>query len=146
MLKLQKERAKFTGGLDPRLITESISHKLKSARLDSLFSAYDTPDDLKPLQEAGNRLVSVGFTPHSKLYCYVLCGYKGDTFDKAEKRFRETWDAGFMPYAMLYRDDKGEYDKEWRRLQRLYYRPAATRSILKSYRSTEEVKRRILLA
>ena len=46
---------------------------------------------------------------HSQLCCYNLIGFKGDTFSKAgEGGLIQTWDAGFMPYAMLYRDEKGE--------------------------------------
>lgn len=51
--------------------------------------------------------------------------------DAAEKRLRDTWDAGFLPFAMLYRDDVGEVDAEWRKFQRLWARPAIIMSRLK---------------
>lgn len=56
--------------------------------------------------------------------CYNLIGYRGDTFDAAEKRMKQTIKAGFMPYAMLYRDEKGNVNREWRRFQREWLRPA----------------------
>ena len=56
---------------------------------------------------------------------YVLIGYKGDTFDKAEKRLNETLKAGFLPMAMLYRDETGKRDPAWVRFARPWIRPAA---------------------
>ena len=50
-----------------------------------------------------------------KACCYVLIGYRGDTMEAAEKRLRDAWKAGFIPYAMLYRDEKGIVDSEWRK-------------------------------
>lgn len=58
-----------------------------------------------------------------RAYCYVLIGYKADTMESAEKRLREAWAAGFFPYAMLYRDESGETDPDWRKFQRLWVRP-----------------------
>ena len=46
------------------------------------------------------------------------------SFDLAQKRLEQTIQAGFMPYAMLYRDDKGQVDREWSRFQREWLRPA----------------------
>ena len=36
----------------------------------------------------------------------------------------QTIKAGFMPYAMLYRDAEGKVDKEWSKFQREWLRPA----------------------
>ena len=52
-------------------------------------------------------------------------------FQAAEKRLRDAWKAGFIPYAMLYRDEKGIVDSEWRKFQRLWVRPAIVMSQLK---------------
>ena len=77
-------------------------------------------------------LFEAGFTnTHSAMNCYNLIGYKGDTFDKAEKRLQETWDAGFMPFAMLYKNEQGESDHEWRKFQRLWARPMIVRAKMK---------------
>ena len=52
--------------------------------------------------------------------------YPNDTFESAEKRFREIWQYGAIPY----RDRHGETDPQWRKFQRLFARPAIARSIL----------------
>lgn len=127
MLKRQKHRAIFTGGLEPALLQQwqaDILHEVKPARL---YTAYDTRDDLEPLVEMGKKLRSAGFRPASHtMCCYVLCGYDGDSFEDAEKRLAQTMRAGFVPYAMLFRDEDGKYDSEWRRFQREWCRPIIT--------------------
>jgi len=73
-------------------------------------------------------LLDAGFTKASNvLRCYVLIGYhKTDTPEKCIKRFGEAWNAGFMPMAMLYRDQKGDYTKDWRKFQREWANPVIT--------------------
>lgn len=89
------------------------------------FFAYDTPDDYEPLVEAGKMLKEVGFTLKSrKAFAYVLIGYKGDTFGKAEKRLVDTLKAGFLPFAMLYLDHLGKSQSGWNDFQRMWARPA----------------------
>lgn len=127
MLKRQPRRAQFVGGLEAALLTAQMAVKLKELNPDSLFFAYDTPNDLEPLQQAGKLLIGAGFSKKShKMRAYVLCGHKGDTFDKAQARMGDTWRAGFMPMAMLYRDQKGEYSTEWRQFQRQWANPVIT--------------------
>jgi hypothetical protein len=125
MLKRQKQRPQFTGGLEARLITPTIAAKLRELKPERIFCAYDTPDDLEPLRCAGEILREAGFTfAGHRLRAYVLCGYRGDTFEAAECRMRETIDAGFIPMAMVYRDQTGIRDPEWARWQRTWARPA----------------------
>ena len=50
--------------------------------------------------------------------------YHNDTFMAAEERLNQALAAGFIPMAMLYRDNTGEYDISWRRLQGQWARPA----------------------
>lgn len=127
MLSQQKERPQFTGGLEAKLLTPYYAKRLHELRPKSVYFAYDTPDDLDPLIQAGRYLLDTGFTkPSHVLRAYVLIGYRGDTFDKAIERLTATWDAGFFPMAMLYRDQKGGYDKDWRRLQREWANPIIT--------------------
>lgn len=127
MLARQPHRPQFTGGLEAALLTPAMAAQLKALKPESLFFAYDTPNDLDPLVEAGRMLIDAGFTKVSNtLRCYVLIGYKGDTFEKAQRRMGEVWQAGFMPFAMLYRDNDGNFDKEWRRFQRQWANPAIT--------------------
>lgn len=124
MLKRQPQRPIFTGGIEAKLLTDYHAARLRECRTKRLYCAYDTPDDLEPLIEAGNKLRNAGFTIKSHaLCCYVLIGYRGDTFERAEKRLHQTIAAGFVPYAMLYRDDAGAVDVGWRRFQREWCRP-----------------------
>jgi hypothetical protein len=119
MLRKQKKKPIFSGGLDPERMKQWIADFLIETRARFYF-AYDTPDDLEPLYEA--RKLFPKDNTHD-WWCYVLVGYKGDTFEAAEKRIKEVIDIGFWPYAMLYRDDTGVYDKQWRRFQREWTRP-----------------------
>lgn len=132
MLKCQPHRPQFVGGLEAKLLTRNMAERLKSLKPESLFFAYDTPDDLMPLRQAGMFLIDAGFTRGSHdLNCYVLCGYTGDTFEKAENRMWETWKAGFVPMAMLFRDQKGDYSNKWKQFQREWANPTIRGSKLK---------------
>ena len=125
MLKHQPERPKFTGGLEAKELKPWHCDLLREAKTRKLYFAYDTPDDYKPLVEAGKMLRAAGITVQSHAAaCYCLIGYKGDTFEKAQERMEQTIKAGFMPYAMLYRDAEGKVDKEWSKFQREWLRPA----------------------
>lgn len=55
-------------------------------------------------------------------------GHEAYSCDIAEKRMTDAMVAGFLPYAMLYRDEKGERDPEWMKFQREWLRPAITGS------------------
>jgi len=81
----------------------------------------------KPFRVAGKMLLNSGFTTTSHcLRAYVLCGYPGDTIIRADMRMEQTDEAGFLPMAMLYRDEKGCRDPEWQKWARQYTRPAIT--------------------
>jgi hypothetical protein len=126
MLCRQTERAVFTGGLEANLLKPwhvEAMRALKPAP-KRMYFAYDTPDDYEPLVEAGKLLRDGGFSAASHIaHCYVLIGYKGDTIERAEKRLTDTVRAGFVPYAMLYRDMAGKTDRTWREFQRVWLRP-----------------------
>lgn len=125
MLKRQPKRPKFTGGLEAKELKPWHCDLLREVKTERVYFAYDTPDDYEPLVEAGKMLRAAGITARSHVAaCYNLIGYKGDTFDSAQKRLEETMRAGFMPYAMLYRDETGYVDKYWAKLQREWLRPA----------------------
>lgn len=127
MLSRQKNRPVFTGGLEHKLITPAIAKRLREIRTDRIFLAYDTPDDLEPLRQAGEILQAVGFTRKHHLNAYVLWDWPTDTPDAAECRFVEAWKAGFTPRAMRWRDPKS-IDKE--KMQRKWSRPAIFRKYL----------------
>ena len=124
MLGKQYPFCEFTGGLEAKRLTYAHCIALRGIRPKQLFFAYDTPDDLEPLREAGKMLLNVGFTKEShSLRCFVLCGYPKDTIGHAEIRMKETMSAGFTPMAMLWKDETGKQDKEWRKFQREWARP-----------------------
>jgi hypothetical protein len=136
MLKDQPQAAEFTGGLEAKRMQPWIAEALYALRPKQMFFAYDTPDDLEPLVEAGKLLISAGFTTASHaLRCYVLCGYQGDTFDAAEKRMEQTIAAGFFPMAMLFRDKGGVKPPEWSAWQRTWARPHIVALKIKEYQT-----------
>ena len=134
MLKRQKERPIFTGGIEAALLTPWHAQLMKEVRTKRLFCAYDMPADYEPLVQAGRILRDAGFTVKShELGCYVLIGYREDTFDAAEKRLIDTIKAGFTPFAMLYRDKDGFVDKEWRAFQREWCAPQIVGAKMREY-------------
>lgn len=125
MLKRQPHRPKFTGGLEAKELKPWHCELLRESRPERIYFAYDTPDDYEPLVNAGRMLMEAGITPQSHVMaCYNLVGYRGDTFDRAERRMEQTIRAGFMPYAMLYQNENGMVDREWAKFQREWLRPA----------------------
>lgn len=136
MLSRQKEKPEFTGGLEAKILKPWHAKELKRIKTKRMYFAYDTPDDYEPLLEAGKMLQEAGFTIAShNAHCYVLIGYKGDTFEKAEKRLTDTIKAGFVPYAMLYKDDYGKVDNQWKKYQREWLRPEIVGSKIKELKA-----------
>jgi len=124
MISRQRRRGEFTGGLEAALLQFSYAEALRELRPKQLFFAYDTPEDLEPLREAGETLREAGFTTASHvLRAYVLIGYPHDSIEAAERRLRATIEAGFLPMAMLYRDSTGQRDLHWMRFQKQWARP-----------------------
>lgn len=134
MLKRQKYgRPMFTGGLEAARLKGWHVELLRLVRPKEIFFAYDTPDDYEPLVEAGRKLLAAGFTTAAQtLRAYVLIGYPRDTFEKAEARLMQVVKAGFLPMAMLYRDEKGQVSKEWAKFQRFWARPATVNLRMKA--------------
>jgi hypothetical protein len=125
MLNRQPQKAEFTGGLEAARLRAWHVDLLRDLNPSQFFFAYDTADDWEPLVMADRLLMEGGFfkTNH-KRRAYVLIGYNGDTFDAAEQRLQDTMNLGFLPMAMLYRNKTDETDREWRRFQRQWARPA----------------------
>jgi hypothetical protein len=131
MLERQPHKAEFASGVEAKILQPWHVELFAGLKPSQIFCAYDTPDDLEPLQRAGKMFVEAGLK--NALRAFVLIGWPRDTIEAAETRMHETWDAGFMPFAMLWRDENNSPQSlEWRRFQRLYCRPAATRAILTS--------------
>jgi len=131
MLKKQKIKAQFTGGFEAKRLKEWHVSELWNLRPEQMFFAYDTEDDFEPLIEAGKMLRYANFT-RQHLRCYCLIGYKNDTFEKAEKRLMQAWIAGFLPMAMLWKNKKGDIEPKWTDFQRIWDRPAITKTIVKN--------------
>lgn len=134
MLGRQKEAPQFTGGLEAKLLRPWHCEALRAMcpKPKQLFFAYDTEDDLKPLQEAGRMLQEAGHPVHPRshaLRCYVLCGWAKDSPAAAEGRMRQAMAAGFTPMAMAYRDGQGRRAPEWVKFQRQWARPSIVHSV-----------------
>ena len=133
MLKKQEKRPVFTGGLEASLLRPWHIELLREVKTARMYFAYDMPEDYEPLIQAGRLLRDGGITKAShRAACYVLIGYSGDTMDAAAARLRAAWEAGFVPYAMLYRDDTGAVQTDWTRFQRAWVRPEIVLSRLKT--------------
>jgi hypothetical protein len=127
MLRSQNNPAIFSGGIEAKLLKQWHIDLFASIRLKELFCAYDTPDDYEPLIEAGKLFKQANITlENRKARCYVLIGYPNDTFENALKRIKQTIDAGFFPFAMLWRNEKGEFKREWKQFQREWASPIIT--------------------
>jgi hypothetical protein len=124
MLARQKRRPFFTGGLEAALLRPWHIEELAKLKPGEIFFAYDTPNDREPLYEAGKLLKGAGFKMCHPLRAYVLIGYQGDTYEKAETRLHDCLKAGFMPMAMLYKDTTGERDPGWVKFAWPWMRPA----------------------
>lgn len=118
MLKRQKHRPIFTGGIEAKILKEWHIKLFKEVKAERIYFAYDTPDDLEPLRNAARMFKEAEFLSPSRLKCYVLIGYPQDTFEHAEQRLQTVKELGICPMAMLYRDKEGKVTDEWRRFQR----------------------------
>ena len=125
MLKRQKQRPEFRGGFEAKILKSWYIELFRDVKPKQIFFAYDTPDDLPPLEHAAHLFRETGYGNRSILRCYVLIGCPSDSFDFATKRLETVKALGFCPMAMLYRDFKGDTTPEWRRFQRSWARPAA---------------------
>lgn len=119
MLRRQKHPAVFSGGLEPEYMTAEKAALLVECKPKTLYTAYDTLDDYEHLRNMARLLWAAGLSRRSNtVKCYMLCGYPEDSMEAAEKRARQIMELGFLPFAMLYRGEDGETDREWRKFQR----------------------------
>jgi hypothetical protein len=119
MLCRQKEKPKFTGGLEAKLLNEWKAFEILKLKPTSAYFAWDTPDDFEPLLNASIMLKKIDplFNSNKVFFVYCLIGYPKDTLSNAETRLNQILQMGFLPMAMLY---NRRNDKDWRRLQREY--------------------------
>lgn len=131
MLRGQKRRVEFTGGLEALSLQDYQVDLLASLKpRPNMFFAYDPGDAFETLESAASRLLAAGFTRRShRLRCYVLIGHPKDTLALAEQRLRQMVGIGFTPFAMLWRPETPSQQRyapghDWRAFQRHWARPA----------------------
>lgn len=97
MLKRQKQRPVFSGGLEPEYMTPWKAEQLMSINPQTLYTAYDTMDDYDHLRAMSDMLHNAGLSWKShQVKCYMLCGYPEDSMEAAEKRAKhKSWGLGF---------------------------------------------------
>lgn len=139
MLKRQPERAVFSGGLEPGLLQPWQAELLRSINPKTMYTAYDTKDDYEPLRQMARLLREAGFSEKAhSVKCYALCGYEGDSFEEAQKRMEQIMGLGFLPFAMLFRDETGATSPEWRRFQREWAAPVIVGSKYRAFHKEEQ--------
>lgn len=128
MLKGQRE-IDLIGGLDSRLITDDIAEQIRSLRIKQIFLAADTKESINQLRTAIKKLQM----PRDKIRCYALLKFNpNETISEATERMLQIWEAGAMPFPQLYQpENRIEYPVEWKRFQRTWCRPAATKVWIK---------------
>jgi len=127
MLKRQKYKAMFRGGLEAARIDDWFIEQLARLRVQSLFLAYDSKADTDPCREAIGKLRESGYN-NRQICCYVLCAYGDDTPDKAILRLQAVKQWGAMPFAMYFRGETNQRPTpppEWQKIVRPFSRPRA---------------------
>jgi hypothetical protein len=131
MLRQQKRRVEFTGGLEALSLQDYQVELLASLEpRPNMFWAYDPGDAFETLESAACRLLAAGFTRQShRMRVYVLIGYPKDTPHLAIERLYQMMGLGFTPMAMLWKPETASQEKyrpdaNWRRIQREWARPA----------------------
>jgi len=128
MLRRQDHPIDFSGGWEAARLKDWHIELLKTIRLNQVWFAYDTEDDYEPLVRA-SRMLEQAEISREKKRCYVLIGDPKDTMESADARLRRVWDLGFIPMAMLYRNNQNETTRTWRRFQRCWAMPGIIRAM-----------------
>jgi hypothetical protein len=142
MLLRQKERPRFTGGLEAALLDGWSVDWLARLKPDYLYFAYDTPEDYEPLASASSLLQEAGVMRGNNCGCYVLIGDRKDTFRLAEQRLNSVMELGYFPQAMLY--NRGvhwpkDVCKQWRKFQREWANKIIVGSKVSLYRKIKDL-------
>jgi hypothetical protein len=131
MLRRQKRRVHFTGGLEALSLQDYQVDLLASLTpRPAMFWAYDPGDAFETLEYAARRMLDAGFTAAShRLRVYVLIGYPKDTLAMAEARLRQMTSIGLTPMAMLWEPETKSAEKyrpapDWHAFKRRWIRPA----------------------
>ena len=123
MLKEQKRGINFSGGLDCRLLQPWHRDLFDQIKIDELWFACDSSEQIRHLERAAGILE--GISPR-KRRCYTMIGFDGERIEDAERRLERVFELGFFPFCQLFQsDEKKDYPREWKNLQRKWSRPAA---------------------
>jgi hypothetical protein len=119
----------FKGGLSSRLLDNHFIENAQQLKIKELWFACDTMHDIKSLERSAK--VINGKYSRKKLYCYVLIGVN---MQEEEKRLKNVYDLGFMPFAQLLQDttEKKKYSMEWKNFARKWCRPAIIKTAMMS--------------
>lgn len=132
MLRVQPEPIKFSGGLDAEMLQPWHVDLLKSIRLKYAWFACDYPGAIQNIEKVSDLM---GDFSREKKRCYVLIGYNGESPAQAEKRLESVFRLGFLPLAMLYRNDeihKKFIPADWLKVRRTWSLPAAYKAEMKT--------------
>jgi hypothetical protein len=130
MLQGQKERARFSGGIEAARVEPWFAKAIASARLETLILAYDHPSQRNPVERAVKMIRDeAGWTDgtsRKRLGCFVLCGFPGDSIGEAHERLEWITSLGVRAYPMFFRDDSGRLSipPPWYEMMRPYLRPS----------------------
>ncbi len=121
----QKYPIEFKGGLDSRLLRQWHVDAFKRMKVKEFWFAADDEESCKRLHLVSDLMSDF---PERKKRCFVMIG-REETIEEAERRLKEVYALGFLPFAQLYQPkERIDYPKEWKDLARKWSRPAAYRS------------------
>ena len=66
MLRRQKERAVFSGGLEPAFLQKWQADLLRSINPKTMYTAYDTRDDYEAIRQMASIMWEAGFSPKAR--------------------------------------------------------------------------------
>lgn len=131
MLGHQRERARFTGGLEAKRVTPWFVRALSEVRLDVAHTAYDRPEQAEHVERAVKMIQDAhGWVPGTsrrKLGCFVLMGHAGDTIAEAAKRLEWVRSLDVRPFPMFWQPNgptRRDEPKAWKEMMRPYRRPS----------------------
>lgn len=131
MLRRQKERAYFRGGLDARLLRAWHVEELATIKVGEIWLACDSADGIETIASCMELLKPIEL-PAKRVRSYVMIGFEGETLAEAERRLQAVYRLGALPFSQLYQGEKKRlYSKEWERLNKLWSRPAAFKASMK---------------
>jgi len=128
MLRDQKRRVFFNGGLDKDFLEPWHREMFDSIPFAELWFACDQPKDFPRLERICPILDGI---PLRKLRCYTMIGFdETETLREAEQRIEAVFALGFMPFSQLYQPPDAKqptriYPAEWKAVNRKWSRPAA---------------------